>query len=139
MPRVDAQFFFRHLLKNYCSLIKDNPNMRAYLCELIYAHTSHDINMRIKVVQSLKEHINDDEIVYSCHAFLIAQETEFNEDWFDVFLYYALIGLNSPRPYVRVYSLNILNSILKYNADGMVDVSEKILKLASDSHWEIRA
>lgn len=46
--------------------MKECPNKRQYICELIYAHTSHDLNLRIKVVQNLKNHINDEEIVYAC-------------------------------------------------------------------------
>jgi hypothetical protein len=85
------------------------------MCELIFSHTQHDLNLRIKVVQNLKNYIQDDEVVYACQAYLIGQEHEFNEQWFDVFLYYALIGLANPKTYVRVYSLNILNTIAKHN------------------------
>lgn len=54
-------------------------------------------------------------------------------------LYYALIGIQHPRPYVRVYSLNILNTIAKFNAESMVEVTEKVRRLCSDAHWEIKA
>jgi hypothetical protein len=100
----------------------------------------HDLNLRIKVVQNLKNYISDDEIVYSCQAYLIGQEQEFNEQWFDVFLYYALIGLANPKTYVRVYSLNILNSIAKHNPESIMDITEKVLLLCSkDQYWEIKA
>jgi hypothetical protein len=60
------KFFINHLFKNYCQIIKECPNKRQYMCELIYAHAQHDLNMRIKVVQNLKNYINDDEVVYAC-------------------------------------------------------------------------
>ena len=91
------RFFMSHLFKNYCSIIKEHPNKRQHICELIYAHTAHDINLRIKVVQTLKNYIASEELVYCCQAHLIAQEQEFNEQWFDVFLYYSLIGLTNPK------------------------------------------
>jgi hypothetical protein len=57
-----------------------------------------------------------------------------------VFLYYALIGLANPKTYVRVYSLNILNSIAKHNPESIMDVTEKILLLAQKDHyWEVKA
>jgi len=87
----------------------------------------------------LKNYLSDEEIVYSCQAYLIAQETEFNEQWFDVFLYYALIGLTSPKVYVRVYSLSILNTIAKHNSESIMDITEKVLLLCNDSFWEIKA
>lgn len=65
------KFFINHLFKNYCQIIKECPNKRQYMCELIYCHTHHDLNQRIKVVQNLKNYITDDEIVYSCQAYLI--------------------------------------------------------------------
>lgn len=33
------KFFQRHLLKNYCSIIREQPGKRASVCELLYAHT----------------------------------------------------------------------------------------------------
>lgn len=82
--------------------------------------------MRIKVVQSLKKFLKNDETVYACHAFLIAFEEVFNEQWFDVFLYYALIGLSNPKNSIRVYSLNVLNTIARHNAESILDITDKI-------------
>jgi hypothetical protein len=90
-------------------------------------------------VQNLKQHINNEEIVYACQAFLISQETEFSEQWFDVFLYYALIGLGSSKAFIRVYSLNILNTIAKFNSESIMDLTDKVLLLSSDDYWEIKA
>jgi hypothetical protein len=123
------RFFMNHLFKNYCQIIRECPNKRQYMCELIYCHTQHELSQRIKVVQSLKQYIADDEVVYACQAYLIGQEQEFNEQWFDVFLYYALIGLANPKTYVRVYSLNILNNIAKHNPESIMDITEKVLML----------
>jgi hypothetical protein len=95
--------------------------------------------MRIKVVQSLKKYLKDDEVVYACHAFLICNEENFNEQWFDVFLYYALIGLSNPKVNIRVYSLNVLNTIAKQNAESILDITEKVLAVSSEKHWEIKA
>lgn len=44
------KFFVRHLFKNYCQVIRECPNKRQQVCELIYAHTAHDLQLRIKVV-----------------------------------------------------------------------------------------
>ena len=133
------RFFMGHLLKNYCSVIAESPNKRQYICELIYAHCAHDLQMRIKVVQGLKKYIKSDETVYACHAFLISNEEVFNEQWFDVFLYYALIGLSNPKVSIRVYSLNVLNTIARHNAESILDITEKILNVSQEKHWEVKA
>lgn len=134
-----GKFFMGHLLRNYCSIIRESPPKRQYICELIYAHCRHDLQLRIKVVQSLKKFLKEDEIVYSCHAFLIANEETFREEWFDVFLYYALIGLNNPKVNIRVYSLNVLNTIAQHKAESILDITEKVYKISSERHWEIKA
>jgi hypothetical protein len=55
-------------------------------------------------------------------------------------LYYALIGLANPKTYVRVYSLNILNSIARQNPESIMDITEKVLQLSkTDQYWEVKA
>ena len=139
-PRNEfTKFFQRHLFKTYCSLIRECPNKRQQICELIYAHSAHDLQLRIKVVQQLKKYLMSDELVYSCQAHLLALEDEFNEQWFDVFLYYALIGLSSQNTNIRVYSLNILTTICHHNSDSMLEVTERVDLLANENFWEVKA
>ncbi len=133
------KFFVRHLFKNYCQVIKECPNKRQQICELIYAHTAHDLQLRIKVVQQLKRHLHSDQLVYACQAHLLALEEEFNEQWFDVFLYYALIGLSNQETNIRVYSLSILTSIARFNCESMLDVTERVDHLANEAFWEVKA
>lgn len=108
------------------------------MCELIYAHSQHDMQLRIRVVQNLKKYLREDELVYCCQANLLQQETQFNEQWFDVFLYYALIGLSNQRVNIRVYAINMLCTIAKKNPEAMLEVAEKISSLADEQHWEIK-
>ena len=90
-------------------------------------------------MQQLKKHLGSDELVYSCQAHMLSQETEFNEQWFDVFLYYALIGLSNQCVNIRVYSLNILTTIASKNADSMLEVTERVNLLADEQFWEVKA
>jgi hypothetical protein len=139
-PKADFnKFFFKHLFRSYCSLIRECPNKRQQLCECIYAHCADDLNLRIKMVQSLKMHLKDDELVYACQSHLLAQETEYNEQWFDVFLYYALIGISNQKCNIRIYALNMLNTIAMHNPEGVLDVTSHINNLANESYWEIKA
>jgi len=70
---------------------------------------------------------------------MLALEEEFNEQWFDVFLYYALIGLSNSCVNIRVYSINILTTIAAKNADSMIEVTERVCLLAEENFWEIKA
>lgn len=56
-----------------------------------------------------------------------------------MFLYYALIGLSNSKTQIKVYSLNILNTIAKFNTESIMDVTEKVLLLTSDNYWEVKA
>lgn len=67
-----------------------------------------------------------DELVYACQAHLLALEEEFNEQWFDVFLYYALIGLSNQETSIKVYSLSILTTIARFNPESMLEVAERV-------------
>lgn len=69
----------------------------------------------------------------------MALEEEFNEQWFDVFLYYALIGLSNQETNIRVYSLSILTSIARFNCESMLDITERVDHLANESFWEVKA
>jgi hypothetical protein len=95
--------------------------------------------MRIKVVKSLKQYLLEDECVYACHASLISCEETFNEQWFDVFLYYALVGLGNPKTAIRVFSLNVLCTIAEKNAESILELTERVHAICRDSHWEIKA
>ena len=55
-----------------------------------------------------------------------------------MFFYYALIGVNSPRTYIRVYSLSIVNTIAQFNTEGVLEITDKVLKMSLDPHWEVK-
>ena len=87
----------------------------------------------------MKKHLKSDELVYACQAHMLAQEEDFNEQWFDVFLYYALIGLSNSCVNIRVYSINMLTTIAAKNADSMIEVAERVSLLADEKFWEVKA
>lgn len=54
-PKNDfLKFFSKHLFRSYCSLIRECPNKRQQICEIIYAHVSgdqpEDKKLKIKIV-----------------------------------------------------------------------------------------
>jgi len=134
-----TEFFVSHLFRAYLQICKEDSNKRSFIAELIYSHTCHDLSLRIRIVQDLKKYVSDENVLYSMLSFLVAQEESFNEEWFDVFLYYALVGICKPRPTVRTYSLKILNTISKFYAEGILDVTQKVKNLSTSDHWEVKA
>jgi hypothetical protein len=53
-------------------------------------------------------------------------------------LYYALIGLSNPKVNIRLFSVNVLNTIAKHNSESILDITEKILNVSSNNHWELK-
>lgn len=49
-----------------------------------------------------------------------------------------MIGLSNSKTQIRIYSLNILNTIAKFNAESILDLTEKVYMLANDSYWEVK-
>lgn len=47
--------------------------------------------------------------------------------------------MSNPKVSIRVYSLNVLNTIAKHNAESILDVTEKIYNVCKEKHWEIKA
>ncbi|CAI2385623.1 unnamed protein product [Moneuplotes crassus] len=139
-PQEEFQsFFLFHLLKAYLQIAKTEIGKRVSVAELIYAHSSHDLSLRIKVVQNLKTKIKDEDFMYRMLYYLVDQEESFNEDWFDSFYFSALVGLSRSRPTIRIFSLKIINAICRHHADGILDVTQKIKGLAKSDHWEVKA
>lgn len=56
-----------------------------------------------------------------------------------MFLYYALIGLSSQCTNIRVYSLNMLTTIVSCNADSMLEIVDRVNLLAEENFWEVKA
>lgn len=48
-----------------------DTNKRPFICELLYAHTQHDLALRIKIVQDLKTLVKDEDTLYSILAYMI--------------------------------------------------------------------
>lgn len=152
-PKDDFMgFFIKHLYRCYVAVMKEDPNKRQAVAELIMSHTEHDLSLRIKVVQDLKKYIKEEETLYCCLAYIQRaslevikkkstddEDSHFNEEWFDVFLYYALVGLGNGNIYVRVFSVNLLNTICEFNIDGILDVTEKVRQASNTDHWELKA
>lgn len=112
-----------------------------YVCELIHSHAKHDFNLRVQAIKTVRESLSGshDLVGFACFAHLANLETEFDTQLFDVFLYYALVGIISPLPLKRVYSLNILNSIAHFNPESLMGSLDKMEELVTDKYWEVLA
>ena len=71
-------------------------------------------------------------------AKLIELESEYQEVIFDVYLYYAINGIQANSPFTRSSALRILIIISKYNHEPVLNIVDKLEHLISDQYWEVK-
>eukprot|EP00439_Symbiodinium_sp_Y106_P048232 s4639_g6.t1 len=139
-----------------------SPEKRDLLCDVVYAfvqedilqarphiseskveaHTSQDTLNHILTLRALKEKVGDDLAVYvPCLASLInldGQAGLLDEHLLDLYIYYALMAIQSPKPRVRVAGLAIICSVTGWSSQHqpVVALLQHFSALANDEWWE---
>jgi hypothetical protein len=122
-----------------------SPEKRECLCEIIYSYTQEDTLSRLFALRALKEKLGDDLPVYvTCLSCLIALDAQLgllDEHLLDLYIYYALVGMQSPRPRIRVAGLSILSTIAISSSQhaSILQLLPNFQLLASDEWWEVQA
>lgn len=89
-------------------LLKQIPAKRHVICHLIYCYIPNDPLVRIKAIKEMYELIDLGELI-KCLAILVKYEKEFNNELFDIFIYYATLGTSHSSPYVQQSAFQILS------------------------------
>eukprot|EP00913_Durusdinium_trenchii_P029075 g27262.t1 len=98
----------------------------------------------VLALRSLKEKVGDDMSVYvSCLAGLVQLDGQANlldEHLLDLYIYYALIAMQSAQPRTRVAGLSILCSITQWAShESVVALLPNFFALCNDEWWEVQA
>jgi hypothetical protein len=121
------------------------PEKREAICEIIYSYTQEDTLNHLLVLRALKEKVQDNLPVYaSCLSCLIsvdAQLSLLDEHLLDLYIYYALIAMQSPQPRVRVAGISILSTITVCSSQhhSILALISNVTALANDEWWEVQA
>jgi len=122
-----------------------SPEKRECLCEIIYSYTQEDTLNHLMVLRALKEKIGDNLPVYiSCLSCLISLDAQLgllDEHLLDLYVYYALVAMQSPQPRVRVAGVSILSTITTCSSQHhtIVALIPSFGALANDEWWEVQA
>jgi hypothetical protein len=121
------------------------PEKREAICEIIYSYTQEDTLNHLLVLRSLKEKLQDNLPVYvgclSCLISVDAQLSLLDEHLLDLYIYYALIAMQSPQPRVRVSGISILSTITTCTSQhhSILSLINSVIALANDEWWEVQA
>mmetsp|Transcript_60295 Transcript_60295/g.134499 ORF Transcript_60295/g.134499 Transcript_60295/m.134499 type:complete len:556 (+) Transcript_60295:2-1669(+) len=122
-----------------------SPEKRELLCEVIYCFAQEDTLNHILALRALKEKVGDDLSVYvSCLASMInldGQAGLLDEHLLDLYIYYALMAIQSPKPRLRVAGLAIICSVTGWSAQHqpVIALLPHFSALANDEWWEVQA
>jgi len=122
-----------------------SPEKRELLCDIVYSYAQEDTLSHLLVLRALKEKLGSEVPVYvACLSHFVSLDANLSlldEHLLDLYIYYALVGMQSPRPQVRVAGLSILCAITTCSAQhgGMLKLLPSFELLAGDEWWEVQA
>lgn len=121
-----------------------SPEKREVLSEVIYSFTQEDTLNHVLALRSLKEKVGDNVSVYvSCLAGLVqldGQQKFLDDHLLDLYIYYALMAMQSAQPRTRVAGLSILCSVTQWSSsESVLALLPTFAALCNDEWWEVQA
>jgi hypothetical protein len=128
-----------YILPRLAKYIIRLPAKREVLCHLFYSFLPQESAIRLKNVQKLSESLNNTSELIKCLAVLVKYDKEYNEELHDVYIYYALMGLESSSPFIRTSALAIFSQLATLNTLPILNIVSQLAALAEDDWWEVKA
>jgi hypothetical protein len=143
-PTLTQQLITEVGLPSLAKELCRSPEKREALCAIIYSYTQEDTLNHLLVLRALKEKISDLPTYIHCLSCLISRDAElsFLDDYLlDLYIYYALMAMQSPQPKIRVAGLAILGTIATCSSQhqSVQALIPSFVELADDDWWEVQA
>jgi hypothetical protein len=143
-PTLTQQLITEVGLPSLAKELCKSPEKREHLCEIIYSYTQEDTLNHLHVLRALKEKLGDLPVYISCLACLISRDAQLSllDDYLlDLYIYYALVAIQSPQPKIRVAGISILSTIVTCSSqhNSVVALIPNFADLANDDWWEVQA
>lgn len=126
-------------LPRIAELVKQNPSKRYDLLRIVYNYSRNDSATHIAVIRRLKDVLDDRDVFLHVLTMTIFLENHFTEDLLDLYLYYCVLGLSSPKPFIRAAALSMLTVVVEEKATLVFDMLNRLQDLVEDENWEVRA
>ena len=137
-PSGTETLFFKYVLARSADILMKNQEKREVMCHLLYFYIVGEPDARIKGIQKMAEVLPGYHELVKCLAVFIKYDKEYNEDLHDIFIYYGLLGLEHPSPYVRTAALAIFSQIATLNHAPVLSIVPQLKSLSQDKWWEVR-
>jgi hypothetical protein len=143
-PTLTQQLITEVGLPSLAKELCKSPEKREHLCEIVYSYTQEDTLNHLHVLRALKDKLGDLPVYISCLACLISRDAQLSllDDYLlDLYIYYALVAIQSPQPKIRVAGISILSTIVTCSSqhNSVVALIPSFGDLANDDWWEVQA
>eukprot|EP00931_Biecheleriopsis_adriatica_P105310 TRINITY_DN79873_c0_g1_i1.p1 TRINITY_DN79873_c0_g1~~TRINITY_DN79873_c0_g1_i1.p1 ORF type:complete len:851 (+),score=210.45 TRINITY_DN79873_c0_g1_i1:87-2639(+) len=145
-PALTQQLMLEVALPSMAKELARAPEKRDSLCEILYSFTQEDTYNHLLALRALKDKVGDNLPVYvSCLASLISIDASrdllYDEHLLDLYVYYALVAIQSAQPRIRVAGISILYTITRHSSQhqSVAALIHSFSALAADDWWEVQA
>mmetsp|Transcript_43475 Transcript_43475/g.114672 ORF Transcript_43475/g.114672 Transcript_43475/m.114672 type:complete len:823 (-) Transcript_43475:71-2539(-) len=140
-PTLTQQWIMEVGLPSLLKELMRAPEKREALCEIIYSYTQQDCFNHILVLRALRA-VGEGPYT-SCLACVVSIDAQLDlleEQLMDLYIYYALIAIQSPQCKLRVAGLSILSAITSSTGHATVlALLPQFAALSNDEWWEVQA
>lgn len=143
-PQLTQQLITQVGLQCLSKELGRSPEKREALCEILYSYTVEDTLNHLLVLRALKDKIGDLAVYVSCLACLISVDAHLgllDEHLLDLYIYYALMAMQSAQPKTRVAGISILSTITMSSSQwrSVVALIPSFAAFVGDDWWEVQA
>ena len=127
------------IIPKLAEIIIDDPSKCKAVCELLMLFYSQDPKDKISAINQIKNLVESQpHLMYQTLVYLMEEQKEYDEQIFDVFLYYCITGIQHASSYVQCFSLHMLNNIAQHSFEEIFNLIPKFEMLRKVAYWEVK-
>lgn len=121
------------------------PAKREALCEVVYCFAQQDSPSHLMALRALKDRIPSLPDYVGCLSNFVALDAQMDlldEHLLDVYIYYAVLALQSPQPRIRVAALSVVSAVAASGGgaqQAVLALLPNLRDLEQDDWWEVQA
>jgi hypothetical protein len=143
-PSLTQQLVTEVGLPSLAKELAASPEKRDALCEILYSYVQEDTLNHLLVLRALKEKTSDLGVYTCCLSCLITLDAQLgllDENLLDLYIYYALLAMQSVQPRIRVSGLCVLSTITTSSPqfESVLALTPNFGGLVTDDWWEVQA
>lgn len=141
-PSSTQMFFESIILENVLAIIKKYHNKYDAMMPIFFNFCQNDSVSKLRLTKRIKEIVQTDLnffISILAHLVSLSCEQEMDEDFFNLYLYYSMMAIESTSPITRTNGLKIIAEITAINYNPILSFMKKFERMKKDYWWEVKA